>query len=64
MEGCFSAVVGLPLVAAVTLLQEAGVRVPEEPAQTCARLYGRPCLAQRQETAGRCAPARLTRRPA
>jgi septum formation protein len=64
VEGCFSAVVGLPLVAAVTLLQEAGVGVPEEPAQTCARLYGRPCLAQRQETAGRCAPARLSRRPA
>jgi septum formation protein len=64
VEGCFSAVVGLPLVAAVTLLQEAGVRVPEEPAQTCARLAGRPCLAQRQETAGRCAPARQARRPA
>ena len=60
----FSAVVGLPLVAAVALLRDAGVGVPQGPAQTCSRLYGRPCLAQRQETAWRCEPARLTRRPA
>jgi septum formation protein len=64
VEGCFSAVVGLPLVAAVALLRDAGVGVPQGPARTCSRLYGRPCLAERQDTAWRCEPARLSRQPA
>jgi septum formation protein len=64
VEGCFSAVVGLPLVAAVALLRDAGVGVPQGPARTCSRLYGRPCLAERQETAWRCEPARQARRHA
>jgi septum formation protein len=63
VEGCFSAVVGLPILAAVSLLQDAGVAVPQGAAQTCARLYGRPCLAQRPEAAGQCGPARPARRP-
>jgi septum formation protein len=61
VEGCLSAVVGLPLVVAAALLRDAGVDVPQGPARTCSRLYGRPCLAERQETAWRCEPARLSR---
>jgi septum formation protein len=56
VEGCFSAVVGLPIVAATALLTEGGVDVPRAAAPTCTALYGRPCLAGAPETAERCAP--------
>jgi septum formation protein len=63
VEGCFAAVVGLPLVGAATLLEGAGAGVPRDPVETCTGLYGRPCLAGSPETAGRCRPGRLVRRP-
>lgn len=63
VTGCFSAVVGLPLVAAAALLEGAGLAPAREPVATCSRLYGRPCLAGVAETAARCAPQRLTRMP-
>jgi len=64
VDGCFSAVVGLPLAGAAALLEAAGVQVPHDPVETCSRLYGRPCLAGRPETALHCQAQRLTRRPA
>jgi nucleoside triphosphate pyrophosphatase len=63
VEGCFAAVVGLPLVGAATVLEGAGVGVPRDPVETCTGLYGRPCLAASIETAGRCRPGRLVRQP-
>jgi hypothetical protein len=56
VDGCFSAVVGLPVVEAVRLLLLAGVSVQADPVLVCTRLYGRPCLAGAPETADRCRP--------
>ncbi len=57
VEGCFSAVVGLPIVQAARLLAAAGVLVPRDPAATCTALYGRRCLAARTTTAPACLDA-------
>lgn len=54
VEGCFSAIVGLPLVEAVRLLRRAGIAVVKDPAAVCGALYGRPCLAAAPDTAERC----------
>jgi septum formation protein len=58
VDGCFSAVVGLPIVEAVRRLAAAGVSVQANPVQVCTRLYGRRCLAGVPETAHRCRPRR------
>ncbi len=63
VTGCFSAVVGLPIVAPAALLEG-----PAWPglASRWLRVAGstaRPCLAGVAETAARCAPQRLTRMP-
>lgn len=54
VDGCFSAVVGLPIVEAVRLLRLAGVSVQADPVLVCTTLYGRQCLAGASETADRC----------
>ncbi len=54
VRGCFSTVVGLPIVQAAAMLERAGVRVPNDPAAVCSRLYGRTCLAAHAATAGAC----------
>ena len=63
VRGCFSAVVGFPIVQAAAMLRAAGVDVPRDPAQVCTDLYGRPCLALQSETAGACRAAPHHRRP-
>lgn len=63
VAGCYSAVVGLPVVAAAVLLGDAGLAAPHDPVRTCSHLYGRPCLAERGETASLCTPTRLTHLP-
>lgn len=63
VTGCYSAVVGLPVVAAAALVADAGLAAPRDPVRTCSRLYGRPCLAARAETARHCAPSRLCHVP-
>jgi septum formation protein len=54
VEGCFSCIVGLPIVETARLLRAGGVDVPGDPADVCGRLYRRPCLAAAPATAGRC----------
>ena len=54
VEGCFSAIVGLPIVAAAGLLEDTGITAPRDPAAVCRRLYGRPCLAENPATASAC----------
>jgi septum formation protein len=54
LDGCFSTVVGLPIVEAARLLRLAGITIPSDPAQVCTQLYGRPCLALQPETAHWC----------
>jgi septum formation protein len=54
VEGCFSTIVGLPIVAAAALLRQASVAAPRDAAAVCTRLYGRPCLALDPTTAQRC----------
>ena len=53
-EGCFSAIVGLPIAETCLQLARAGVDVTAEPADVCAGLYGRPCLAADRLTRPRC----------
>ena len=43
-EGCYSAIMGLPLGVTARLLRAAGVRVPEDAAQACRRLSVVCCL--------------------
>ena len=54
VEGCFSAIVGFPIVAAVQLLKQAGVDVDADPVRVCTHLYGRQCLAADAATRPRC----------
>ena len=54
VRGCFSTVVGLPIVEAARLLADAEITPPRDPARVCTELYGRECLALRPETAGLC----------
>ncbi len=54
VEGCFSAIVGLPIVAAVQILKQAGVEVDADPVRVCSQLYGRHCLAADAATRPRC----------
>jgi septum formation protein len=54
VRGCFSAVVGFPIVEPAAMLRAAGVDVLRDPAQVCTELYGRPCLALVRETARAC----------
>jgi septum formation protein len=56
VEGCLSAVVGLPVVASARALVAAGIGVPQDPVAICTRLYGRPCLAGRPALESRCLP--------
>jgi septum formation protein len=53
-EGCFSAIVGLPIVETCRLLAQAGVALDAEPAAVCTSLYGRRCLAADALTRPRC----------
>jgi len=53
-EGCFSAIVGLPIVETCRVLAEAGVTPTTDPAAVCIALYGRPCLAADPLTRPRC----------
>jgi MAF protein len=43
-EGCYTAIMGLPLGLAADLLREAGIVVPADVAATCERIGGRCCL--------------------
>jgi septum formation protein len=54
IEGCFSAIVGLPIAEACRLLSAAGQRLDADPVAVCAALYGRPCLAADPLTRSRC----------
>jgi nucleoside triphosphate pyrophosphatase len=56
VEGCFSAIVGLPIAEACRLLAHAGIAPQEEPAVVCSALYGRRCLAADPLTRPRCLP--------
>lgn len=58
--GCFSAVVGLPLVETARLLTAAGISVDQDAAVVCTRLYGRRCQAERSETAFACRDVRAS----
>jgi septum formation protein len=55
-EGCFSAIVGLPIVEACRLLARAGLRPSEDPVTACSALYGRRCLAAEPLSRSRCLP--------
>ena len=55
-EGCFSAIVGLPIAEACRLLTRAGVSLRKDPADVCGALYGRRCLAADPLTRSRCLP--------
>lgn len=54
VEGCFSGIVGLPIVEACRLLARFGVTPAQEPESVCSALYGRPCLAADPLTRPRC----------
>ena len=58
VEGCFSAIVGLPIAQTVGLLEQTGVTIPLDAAEVCSALYRRPCLASRALTRPRCLPER------
>ncbi len=53
-QGCFSAIVGWPIAEACRQLARAGLEVGAQPADVCAGLYGRPCLAANPLTRARC----------
>lgn len=55
-EGCFSAIVGLPIAEACRLLARAGITLQHDPAAVCSALYGRRCLAADGLTRSRCLP--------
>ena len=57
VEGCFSTVVGLPIVETAQRLRAAGIPVPADPAAVCSSLYGRRCLAADPATATACRAA-------
>lgn len=59
VEGCFSAIVGLPVAETALLLERAGVSVPRAATEVCGMLYGRTCLAASPLTRTRCLPERL-----
>lgn len=54
IDGCFSAIVGLPIVEASRLLAEAGITPETDPVSVCSALYGRACLAASPLTRARC----------
>ena len=54
VEGCFSTVVGLPIVETAERLRAAGLRLPPDPAAVCSALYGRRCLGADPATAPAC----------
>jgi septum formation protein len=53
-EGCFSAIVGLPIVEAARHLTAAGAELRQRPEEVCSALYGRRCLASDASTRPRC----------
>jgi septum formation protein len=54
VEGCFSAIVGMPVVEAARLLRGVEVELERDPAVVCTQLYGRRCLAAEPATMFQC----------